>query len=66
MRTPSDVVAKKRLLALVTLNPTDCFLPLAVAMKVYALAKEKRLGRELPFWAGGASSHTSKFNAPLP
>jgi ornithine cyclodeaminase/alanine dehydrogenase-like protein (mu-crystallin family) len=32
---------------------------LAVAMKVYALAKEKRLGRELPFWAGGASSHMS-------
>ena len=28
---------------------------LAVAMKVYALAKEKGLGRELPFWAGGAS-----------
>ncbi len=27
---------------------------LAVAMKVYALAKEKGLGRELPFWAGGA------------
>ncbi len=28
---------------------------LAVAMKVYALAKEKKLGRELPFWtdAGG-------------
>jgi alanine dehydrogenase len=25
---------------------------LAVAMKVYALAKEKNLGRELPFWAG--------------
>ena len=23
---------------------------LAVAMKVYALAKEKKLGRELPFW----------------
>ncbi len=32
---------------------------LAVAMKVYALAKEKRLGRELPFWAGGASSQIS-------
>src|ERR1700686_3151944 len=25
---------------------------LAVAMRVYALAKEKNLGRELPFWAG--------------
>lgn len=25
---------------------------LAVAMKVYALAKEKKLGRELPFWSG--------------
>jgi alanine dehydrogenase len=32
---------------------------LAVAMKVYALAKEKGLGRELPFWAAGASSQTS-------
>ncbi len=31
---------------------------LAVAMKAYALAKEKRLGRDLPFWAGGASSQT--------
>jgi alanine dehydrogenase len=31
---------------------------LAVAMKVYALAKEKGLGRELPFWAAGASSQT--------
>ena len=29
---------------------------LAVAMKVYSLAKEKKLGRELPFWTGGASS----------
>ena len=29
---------------------------LAVAMKVYALAKEEKLGRELPFWTGGASS----------
>ena len=29
---------------------------LAVAMKVYALAKEKGLGRELPFWTVGASS----------
>jgi len=32
---------------------------LAVAMKVYALAKEKKLGRELPFWTGGASSQMS-------
>lgn len=32
---------------------------LAVAMKVYALAKEKGLGRELPFWAGGVSSQMS-------
>jgi len=31
---------------------------LAVAMKVYALAKDKGLGRELPFWAGGPSSQT--------
>jgi ornithine cyclodeaminase/alanine dehydrogenase-like protein (mu-crystallin family) len=29
---------------------------LAVAMKVYAQAKEKGLGRELPFWAGAVSS----------
>jgi ornithine cyclodeaminase/alanine dehydrogenase-like protein (mu-crystallin family) len=29
---------------------------LAVAMKVYALAKEKGLGRELPFWVGGVIS----------
>jgi ornithine cyclodeaminase/alanine dehydrogenase-like protein (mu-crystallin family) len=29
---------------------------LAVAMKVYARAKEKGLGRELPFWAGAVSS----------
>jgi alanine dehydrogenase len=29
---------------------------LAVAMKVYALAKEKGLGRVLPFWAGGAGT----------
>src|SRR5271154_6620036 len=28
---------------------------LAVAMKVYALAKEKGLGRELPFWVDGPS-----------
>ncbi|MGB7284887.1 MAG: ornithine cyclodeaminase family protein [Candidatus Acidiferrum sp.] len=28
---------------------------LAAAMKVYSLAKEKGLGRELPFWAGEAS-----------
>src|SRR5580693_5370185 len=28
---------------------------LGVAIKVYALAKEKGLGRELPFWAGRAS-----------
>jgi len=28
-------------------------------MKVYALAKEKKLGRELPFWTGGASSQMS-------
>jgi ornithine cyclodeaminase/alanine dehydrogenase-like protein (mu-crystallin family) len=26
---------------------------LAVAMKVYAMAREKKLGRELPFWAEG-------------
>lgn len=26
---------------------------LAVAMKVYAAAREKKLGRELPFWTGG-------------
>jgi ornithine cyclodeaminase/alanine dehydrogenase-like protein (mu-crystallin family) len=26
---------------------------LAVAMKVYAAAREKKLGRELPFWSGG-------------
>ncbi len=32
---------------------------LAVAMKVFALAKEKGLGRELPFWLAGASSQTS-------
>jgi alanine dehydrogenase len=32
---------------------------LAVAMKVYALAKEKKLGRELPFWAGSAPSQMS-------
>jgi len=31
---------------------------LAVAMKVYALAKEKGLGRELPFWGAVASSQT--------
>jgi alanine dehydrogenase len=29
---------------------------LAVAMKVYALAKEKKLGRVLPFWISGAFS----------
>lgn len=29
---------------------------LAVAMKVYALAKEKNLGRELPFWTSAAPS----------
>ena len=28
---------------------------LAVAMKVYALAKEKKLGRELPFWTDAAA-----------
>lgn len=27
---------------------------LAVAMKVYAMAREKKLGRELPLWAGAA------------
>src|SRR5580658_7876854 len=32
---------------------------LAVAMKVYALAQEKGMGRELPFWAGGVSSQMS-------
>jgi ornithine cyclodeaminase/alanine dehydrogenase-like protein (mu-crystallin family) len=31
---------------------------LAVAMKVFALAKEKRLGRVLPFWIGDVFSHT--------
>jgi alanine dehydrogenase len=29
---------------------------LAVAMKVYALVKEKGLGRELPFWTSVAPS----------
>jgi alanine dehydrogenase len=29
---------------------------LAVAMKVYALAREKKLGRELPLWADGPKS----------
>jgi ornithine cyclodeaminase/alanine dehydrogenase-like protein (mu-crystallin family) len=29
---------------------------LAVAMKVYAAAREKKLGRELPFWQGNAGS----------
>jgi ornithine cyclodeaminase/alanine dehydrogenase-like protein (mu-crystallin family) len=29
---------------------------LAVAMKVYAAAREKRLGRELPFWSGSPQS----------
>src|SRR5467141_2585777 len=29
---------------------------LAVAMKVYAMAREKRLGRELPFWSEDAKS----------
>ena len=29
---------------------------LAVAMKVYAAAREKKLGRELPFWADGSGS----------
>ena len=28
---------------------------LAVAMKVYAAAREKKLGRELPFWADGSA-----------
>jgi alanine dehydrogenase len=32
---------------------------LAVAMKMFALAKEKGLGRELPLWAGGVSSQMS-------
>src|SRR5271170_948599 len=32
---------------------------LAVAMKVYALAKEKGLGRELPFWADAAQAQTN-------
>jgi len=31
---------------------------LAVAMKVFALAKEKRLGRVLPFWIGDVFSHS--------
>jgi len=29
---------------------------LAVAMKMFALAKEKKLGRELPFWVDGGSN----------
>ena len=29
---------------------------LAVAMKVYALAREKKLGRELPLWTDGSTS----------
>jgi alanine dehydrogenase len=29
---------------------------LSVAMKVYAMAREKRLGRELPLWSDGAKS----------
>src|SRR6266478_1169396 len=29
---------------------------LAVAMKVYAMAREKKLGRELPLWSDGAKS----------
>jgi ornithine cyclodeaminase/alanine dehydrogenase-like protein (mu-crystallin family) len=29
---------------------------LAVAMKVYAMAREKNLGRELPLWGEGAES----------
>ena len=29
---------------------------LAVAMKVYAAAREKKLGRELPFWTEGSGS----------
>ena len=29
---------------------------LGVAMKVYALAREKKMGRELPLWAGGAKA----------
>lgn len=29
---------------------------LAVAMKVYAAARERKLGRELPLWTGGAGS----------
>ena len=32
---------------------------LAVAMKVYALAKEKKLGRVLPFWIGDVFSQMS-------
>ena len=31
---------------------------LAVAMKVFALAKERKLGRVLPFWIGDVFSHT--------
>jgi ornithine cyclodeaminase/alanine dehydrogenase-like protein (mu-crystallin family) len=29
---------------------------LAVAMKVYAMAREKKLGRELPFWSEDAKN----------
>ena len=29
---------------------------LAVAMKVYAMAREKKLGRELPLWSDASSS----------
>jgi hypothetical protein len=29
---------------------------LAVAMKVYALAREKKLGRELPLWSEEAKA----------
>ena len=28
---------------------------LAVAMKVYAAVRERKLGRELPFWGGSGS-----------
>ena len=34
---------------------------LAVAMKMYALAKEKGLGTELPFWAGAAQAPLSNY-----
>jgi ornithine cyclodeaminase/alanine dehydrogenase-like protein (mu-crystallin family) len=58
----SDVVAKKSpgrtSDAEVTLFKSNGIASwdLAVAMKVYALAKEKSMGRELPFWTSAAPS----------